>query len=119
MSVQEALQVAGIISSVMAVFLAVLTFYSFVSQDIPAVLDDLSGKQRMRELEAIGADRPEPHSVVVLGRTALQADIVTEVLDEDVAQGSHDEPRCIGFEVCVRTVLCACNDLASLEDDLG
>lgn len=119
MSVQEALQVAGIISCVMAVCLAVLTFYSFVSQDIPAVLDDLSGKRRMRELEAIGTERLEPHSIAASGRIAPQADIVTEVLDEDVTQDSHDGPRRIGFEVFVRTVLCACDNLSSLEDELG
>lgn len=117
MSVQDALQAAGIVSCAVAVLLAVLTFYSFVTQDIPAVLDDLSGKRRMRALESGdgGVLLAVANDAIVVEDPTQVMTLAQEIGDTvaDVAVAEDDDV----FEMRVRIVLCSCHDPALWDGD--
>ncbi len=110
MSVQETLRLAGILSCLVAAVLVVLSVHAFVSQDIPGVLDDLSGRKRQREL-ALPAPLPE-HQDLFMTRGArdsradvLAHDVATELAESafESAQTQVDE---LLFDVVLSIVLC-------------
>lgn len=127
MSVQEALQVAGIISFVVAGILALLTVHSFVSEDIPSVLDDLSGKRRQRELGRLGSNRnPRIHADLVLktpvGRDVQEMDASEhdnankEPAEEKTGALATSEPAF--FDTVFDVVLCGSSCLMSSEGEI-
>lgn len=117
MTLQDALQVAGIVSCIVAVLLAVLTVYSFVSQDIPAVWDDLSGRKRQRDLKRV----LEAQYVSATGVSRMPAvssvpveDLQTEVMYH-MATEFQAEDRTVFFEVTESVVLSVYASLTEIE----
>lgn len=117
MTLQDALQMAGIASCVVAALLAVLTIYSFVSQDIPAVWDDLSGRKRQRDLKRVL--EAQYVSETGLGRMPAVSSLPVEDLQTEVmyrmATESQAEDRTVFFEVTESIVLSAYASLAEIE----
>lgn len=116
MSIQDALQMAGVISCVVAVLLTLLTVHSFVSQDIPSVLDDLSGRKRSRELrlmvtqgvrEVLPVVTPTPPDVsrVSVGEHDVATEVATSVRDGREETGGE-----AAYELAFDVVLCGSTD---------
>lgn len=117
MSLQDTLQIAGIASCVVAVLLVVLTAYSFVSQDIPAVWDDLSGRKRQRDLKRVL--EAQYVSATSVGRMPAVSSLPIEDVQTEVMYHVTTQPQAedctIFFEVTESIVLSAYASLAEIE----
>ncbi len=117
MSLIEALRFAGIASCVVATLLFVLSAYAFVREDIPSVLDDLSGKKRQRALAQthVGTrlamtDEVRPQQVRAMAAYE-SSDVLTESDTQiDDRSSSMDAPA---FEIVLSSMQCpvACAEL--------
>ena len=128
MSLFEVLRLAGIASCAAGVLLLALAVHAFVANDVLMVLDDLSGRRRMRTMDELAqvrhrvpaGEKGSEGNANAQGIQGLASEASAEIgvvmepaqsktamiVRHDVAQTVAREP--FFFDVIAHVVLCAC-----------